>query len=533
MKSRLGMHSSGYLLGILTDLSSIGLLVLSMWLIVSAGEMPPILYLNFAIVGVRALAIGRAVFRYLERLKTHDQTLRELERLRVENFRELVPLVPGMTQGEKQGEILTKLVADIDELQDEHLRVRHPAISSGAAVLLTLTAVLLIDIEVGFLLLFGLLLGSTIIGLTALFISKRATLMLAPLRAELAGIVLERVEAADVLAAYGALRDFDKQVDVVAKKLARAQVKVAGLQSGAAAIFVALGGVVALTVLLIADGSAPFIAAIAILPIAVFEVAGVLPAVIEARWRVRKSRERVQSLISTDLPREIPLETEVVAGPVAAKAGVPAISVKNLTVSYPGSGGSVINNLSFNLWRGEKLMISGNSGVGKSTVALALVRFLDFSGTYEIFGKDVRDVRVTGVRATVGLCEQEPHIFDNDLRQNLLFAKPNASDFELWQVLDSVKLGHWAQQRDGLETWLGDKGRLVSAGQAQRIALARILLAQHPIVVFDEPSAHLDEAQALELHEELIEAVPDDRAVILITHSGFALERDGWRRLRL
>lgn len=147
------------------------------------------------------------------------------------------------------------------------------------------------------------------------------------------------------------------------------------------------------------------------------------------------------------------------------------------------------------------------------------MRFLEYSGSYLLRGREARALPQTEVRALVGLCEQTPHLFDADLRQNLKFAKPDASDQELLAVLDRVRLGDWVRERGGLDAQVGERGSLVSGGQAQRIALARAILAEFPVVILDEPTAGVDREVADALLADLLGALPDDRAAILITHT--------------
>nr|WP_237739255.1 ATP-binding cassette domain-containing protein [Microbacterium yannicii] len=160
----------------------------------------------------------------------------------------------------------------------------------------------------------------------------------------------------------------------------------------------------------------------------------------------------------------------------------------------------------------------GSSGAGKTTLAHALVRFLETDGGYDIGGRSVHDLAGDDVRLTVGLCEQQPMLFDEDVRQNLLFARETASDADLEAVLARVGLGSWLHERGGLDSRVGERGALVSGGQAQRIALARALLRGFPVLVLDEPTAGVDPAASDLLLADLLGAVRDDQAVVLISH---------------
>lgn len=200
-------------------------------------------------------------------------------------------------------------------------------------------------------------------------------------------------------------------------------------------------------------------------------------------------------------------------------AAVPFLTLTEVTARYPGAARPAMPPVSAQVHAGELLIVTGESGSGKSTLASVLVRMLEYDGSYHLHGVEARTLPLSTVRTQIGLCEQQPHVFAADLRQNLKFARETASDDELYAVLDRVGLADWARERDGLDTDLGQRGSLVSGGQAQRIALARVLLADFPVVVLDEPTAGVDRTRADALLRDLLGALPADRAAVLITHT--------------
>ena len=535
------------LLGVLADACVVGLLGLSMWLIVRAGEQPPILHLTFAIVGVRAFAVGRAGFRYAERLFSHDAALAQLSALRASTFDALVPRVPGAIESHRRGEVLSAFVDDVDQLQDEPLRVRQPLLVSATVVVLSLAIVAVIS-PLAAAVIAAVLLVS---GGTAILLARRMSgaydRELGEARGALVDALLERFAAAEVLSAFGALPQQRARLAAAESRLSEVQLRrarSAGLTGALLVLGSGAASLLALLVLLPGLGeqlSAPLFAAVVVVPAAVFEVFAQVPAAIVARRGVEASADRVAALTETELPPEVVVDgarsAGVSDGP-AAGAGAPGagdpepvgavggegslasvIEVTDLAVRHPGGGADAVSGVSFALRAGETLMVSGESGAGKSTLALALARFLEYRGSYRLRGVEARALPVAEVRRTVGLCEQQPHLFDADLRQNLKFARDTAGDDELMAVLDRVGLGEWARDRGGLDSPVGEHGALVSGGQAQRIALARVLLADFPVVVLDEPTAGVDRELADRLLAELLGAVPENRAVILITHT--------------
>ncbi len=526
----------GTTLGVLADLCVVGLLALSMWLIVRSGEQPPILHLTFAIVGVRAFAIGRAAFRYAERLASHDAALAQLAVLRSSTFESLIPRVPGAIESHRRGDVLTAFVDDVDQLQDEPLRVRQPFIVSMIVVLLSVAALALISPLAALILALALLIA----GACAVWLSSRISATsdraLAQARADLSDALLERFSAAEVLTAFGALEVQRARIAEAEGRLAEAQstrVRSAGLT---AALLSGASGVASVLVLLAlapslstAGGlSAPLFAAAVIVPAAVFEVFAQVPGALVARRTVLASARRVAELTEAPLPPEVPSHEFLTEHPVSldfdADPGAPLLSARELSVRHPGAAATAVSGVSFDVRAGETLVITGESGAGKSTLALALVRLLEYAGSYRIRGVEVRDLPETEVRGIVGLIEQQPHLFDADLRQNLKFARERASDAELIEVLDRVGLGEWVRARGGLDDRVGERGALVSGGQAQRIALARAILADFPVVILDEPTAGVDRELADRLLIDLLGAVPKDRAVVLITHTELPAE---------
>ena len=249
---------------------------------------------------------------------------------------------------------------------------------------------------------------------------------------------------------------------------------------------------------------------------AVFEVFAAIPLA-AASWRqVHASAQRIADALPAEPPAGI-VRDEPAATGVAPALG-DGIVLRDLSATWPHTDAAALRELTLEIRPGERLLVVGSSGAGKSTLAHALVRFLDSAGEYRIGQTDAHGIASDDLRRTVGLCEQDPMLFDENIRQNLLFAREDATDADLEAALERVGLGPWLRERGGLDARVGERGQLVSGGQAQRIALARALLHRFPVLVLDEPTAGVDPAASDALLTDLLSAVEPHQCVVLISH---------------
>jgi ATP-binding cassette subfamily C protein CydC len=527
----------GLAAGVASAVCAVALLATSAWLITRAAEQPPILYLSMAVVGVRAFALGRSAFRYLDRLTSHDAAFRQLSLLRVGVFSRIVPLAPAGLADTGRGELLTRLVRDVDALQDLPLRVVQPLATAGIVAAVSVIGVWSLQPLAGLTLLLSLVFAGLIGTVGSGLLAAGAERELAPLRGRLTGQVLELVENLDVLTAFGALSARLAAVRRADELLRRATLRrslgvgvqgaVLSLFAGAATVAALATGIPALTVQPggpVGGLAGPAFAVIVLVPMAVFEVFGAVPAALGAWREVRSSAERVATAVPAEIPGEIPVDTPVARisaeTPPSARNGETILELTNLGASWPGAEGPAVTGVTLRLAPGDRVHLAGPSGSGKTTLAQTLVRFLDYTGSYTLGGVEARLLPQAEVRSVVGLCEQRPWLFDDSIRQNLLFARDTATDEELLAVIERVGLAGWAAARGGLDARVGERGALVSGGQAQRIALARALLANFPVLVVDEPTANVDEEQGDRLVRDILAtAAEDGRAVLLISHT--------------
>ncbi|WP_369196841.1 thiol reductant ABC exporter subunit CydD [Streptomyces djakartensis] len=516
-RGRLGL---ALLLGSLALGSAVGLMATSGWLISRASQQPPVLYLMMAVTATRAFGIGRAVFRYAERLVSHDAVLRMLADTRVAVFRRLERLAPAGLHRTRRGDLLSRLVADVDALQDYWLRWLLPAGSAlvVSAVSVGFTAWLLP--EAGAVLAAGLLAAGVGVPLVTGAVARRAEHRLAPARGVLATRVADLLTGTAELAVAGALparigraREADRTLTRIASRAATATALGDGLTalvSGLTVTAAALAGVQAVAAGRL-DGVA--LAVVVLTPLAAFEAVLGLPLAVQYRQRVRRSAGRVCEVLDAPEPVREPER------PRRAPASPFPVVVKGLAARHVGQDRDALGGLDLTLEEGRRIAVVGPSGSGKTTLAQVLLRFLDArAGAYTLAGVDAYGLAGDDVRAMVGLCAQDAHLFDSSLRENLLLARKDADEDDLRAVLGRVRLLDWARTLpDGLDTLVGEHGARLSGGQRQRLALARALLADFPVLVLDEPAEHLDLPTADALTADLL-AATEGRTTLLITH---------------
>jgi len=523
---RRGRLMSALLLGSLALGSAVGLMATSGWLISRASQQPPVLYLMVAVTATRAFGIGRAVFRYAERLVSHDAVLRMLADTRVAVYRRLERLAPAGLRTTRRGDLLSRLVTDVDALQDYWLRWLLPAASAAvvSAGSVAFTAWLLPP--AGAVLAAGLLAAGVGVPLVTAAVARRAERRLAPARGVLATRVADLLTGTAELTVAGALpartaeaRRADAELTRITSRAATATALGDGLTALISGLTVAATALVGAQA--VADGrlSGVVMATVVLTPLAAFEAVLGLPLAAQYRQRVRRGAERVFEVLDAPEPVREPERPEKAPG-----TPFPVV-LKGLAARYEGQQRDAVGGVELVLERGRRTAVVGPSGSGKTTLAQVLLRFLDArAGTYTLGGVDASGMDGDDVRRMVGLCAQDAHLFDSSVRENLLLARRTAADSELRDVLGRVRLLDWADGLpDGLDTLVGEHGARLSGGQRQRLALARALLADFPVLVLDEPAEHLDLATADALTADLL-AATQGRTTLMITHRLAGLE---------
>jgi ATP-binding cassette, subfamily C, bacterial CydC len=525
-RSRWRLLAASVALGTGAVMAAVGLLATSGYLISRAAQRPDVLALGVAIAAVRALALARALLRYGERLASHDLALRSLADLRRRFFDRLVPLVPAALPGVGRADLLSRFVADVDRLQDLYLRAIGPVAVALAAGTASVLVALLMAPAAAAVLAAGLLAGGILVPWVTRATARVAGRRQSAARAALTATIVEAAGGSAEIALAGRQVDWIERADAASRRLARIQRRDALAGGVGAGLMTAVTGLTAVGVALVAIPAVRgdtlagvLLAAVILLELGAFEAVRPLAAAAASIDACAAAATRLEDALDGSASVSDPPH------PVALPADGD-LELRGARFRYAADGRWLLDGVDLRVRPGRAVALMGPSGCGKTTLAELLVRFRDpTAGSVLLGGTDLADAAQDDVREAVCLGSQEAYLFAGTLAENLVLARPGASDAELECALARVGLGPWlASLPDGLRTAVGEHGAKVSGGQRRRISAARLLLCDARFLIADEPAAHLDPPGAAALMGELAAEARRGRGVLVVAHEPHGLE---------
>jgi len=511
----------GVVLAIVTLLASIGLLTLSGWFLSASAVagFAGLYSFNYMLpaAGVRGTAITRTAGRYFERLVSHDATFRVLQHLRVTTFSKLLPLSPAGLARYRQGELLNRVVADVDTLDHLYLRVISPMVGALVVIVVVTLGLSLLDASIALVL--GGIMLLTLCLLPPLFYragkptGENLTRLRGEYRQQLTGWLQGQAE----LTIFGASRRYRARMENNELNWHEAQRKQSELTALSQALMLLIGGIAVMAMLWLASGGVgdntqpgPLIALFVFCALAAFEALAPVTGAFQHLGQVVASALRITQI--TGQQPEVQFSTAATDVPEQL-----ALRLADVSFAYHGQAQPALDNINLTIPAGAHVAVLGRTGCGKSTLLQLLTRAWDPAHGQILFNDmPLKEMSEPALRKTVSVVPQRVHLFSATLRDNLLLAAPGTADDELRAMLEKVGL-HKLLDDEGLNSWLGEGGRQLSGGELRRLAIARALLHNAPLMLLDEPTEGLDattERQILDLLEKEMQG----KTVLMVTH---------------
>lgn len=511
----------GVVLAIVTLLASIGLLTLSGWFLSASAVVgvAGIYSFNYMLpaAGVRGAAIIRTAGRYFERLVSHDATFRVLQHLRVATFSKLLPLSPAGLARFRQVELLNRIVADVDTLDHLYLRVISPLV--GALVVILVVTIGLSVLDVTLALTLGGIMLATLLLLPPLFYraGKPTGEQITQLRGQYRQQLTSWLQGQAELMLFNASDRYRKQMEKTEQRWQEAQRRQAELTALSQALMLLIGGIAVIAMLWMASEGVggnnqpgALIALFVFCALAAFEALAPVTGAFQHLGQVIASARRITQI--TEQQPEVTFSQQT-----PQSFSQVALTLNEVTFSYPQQSAPALKDISLQVAAGEHIAILGRTGCGKSTLLQLLTRAWDpANGQIQLNGQPLSVLSETTLRQAMSVVPQRVHLFSATLRDNLLLAAPQVSDARLAEILARVGLEKLLED-SGLDSWLGEGGRQLSGGELRRLAIARALLHDAPLMLLDEPTEGLDattESQILDLLSEVMR----DKTVLMVTH---------------
>ncbi|MFZ4259701.1 heme ABC transporter ATP-binding protein/permease CydC [Raoultella terrigena] len=511
----------GVVLAIVTLLASIGLLTLSGWFLSASAVVgvAGIYSFNYMLpaAGVRGAAIIRTAGRYFERLVSHDATFRVLQHLRVFTFSKLLPLSPAGLARFRQGELLNRIVADVDTLDHLYLRVISPLVGALVVIMVVTAGLSILDVTLALTL--GGIMLLTVLILPPLFYraGKPAGECITQMRGQYRQQLTAWLQGQAELMLFNASDRYREQLEKTEQRWQDGQRRQAELTALSQALMLLIGGVAVIAMLWLTSAgvggnSQPgaLIALFVFCALAAFEALAPVTGAFQHLGQVIASARRITQI--TEQQPEVSFAQS--ADQTFSRV---ALTLNQVTFSYPQQPTAALENISLQVSAGDHIAILGRTGCGKSTLLQLLTRAWDQAqGEILLNDQPLAQLNETTLRRAMSVVPQRVHLFSATLRDNLLLAAPQASDAHLVNILERVGLGKLLDD-SGLNSWLGEGGRQLSGGELRRLAIARALLHDAPLMLLDEPTEGLDattESQILDLLAEVMK----EKTVLMVTH---------------
>ena len=525
---------AGIFFGLLTITSTVGLLALSGWFLSATAfaglTAVTAMAFNFFLpgAGVRFFAISRTLCRYVDRVISHDATFRLLETLRTWFYTKLEPLAPARLMQYRSGDLLNRIVADIDALDNVYLRVLSPTATAMLLSFILLIFLFFFDFLSGLIAFAGLLVAGSAVPVLAGVLGAGAGRRIAYRMSGFRIQIVEGIQGLAELLVFGRQARYLEELADHNRELLHLQLQMSVIRGFSSALITVIAGLATVAVLLRGAGlvnsgqmHGAVLAMVVLAVMSSFEAVVPLPSAYQFLGRTREAGKRLLDIVNADPAVVFPEQS-------AAGSQRHDVAFRQVTFGYRRTDPPVLDGVDFQVSDGERIALLGATGVGKSTIAHLLVRFWDpSSGQVLLGGEDLRSYSEADLRSRISVVSQQAHMFNASIRDNLRIAssKDQIDDARLWKALEAAQLEEFVRNLpEGLDTWTGESGKRLSGGQARRLAVARAVLQDAPVWILDEPTEGLDRETEHRLMNTLFELTAD-RTVLLITHRLADLDR--------
>ena len=508
--------------GILGGISlsmAVGLLATSAWLISMASTQPPILTLQVAVVSVRFFGLGRGVFRYAERIYGHDAVLRATTKLQLSIYNALLKREPINSGALQRGKLLQQITTDIEVIQDRWTRLFIPGLSAAISAWAGLGILFWLAPDISLMVLCITLVVLVSIIIVSVGLSRRYSSQIFSSETVIADLVSDTVRGHLEARIYRYQASLRQLLETGEKTIIAAEKRV--ISNAGVANSIMLTGmygsvlicfVMGLEHLNDKDFAGINLAVVTLLPLAIFDGLAPLITPLANYGKIEAAKKNIDTVLDS---------SHITQASAALEMG-------SITLEMVSARGVWQNKplkhvpINISVKSGDCLLLQGESGIGKSSIVYAIAGLIDYDGSIQLNGIEVRDIQVETLRDSMTVSMQDDHLFASSILENLRLANPSATFAEIVKALSAVELDHLIDVLpDGLDTHIGPFGQNFSGGELQRMRLARIFLRRTPLYILDEPLGHLDEDLAKRIIQRLLVHMTG-ATVVVISHEDIA-----------